>query len=87
MHPYFEVLNPNWFDRAYIYTGSIGPVFNDFRYRFTQDSESHVIHAATYTKVCYEQATDKVEADFTWDDNGIKSLKEWLQSQYNKYKA
>ena len=30
MHPQFSELNPRWFKRAFVYTGSIG----DFRYRF-----------------------------------------------------
>ena len=52
MHPDFAVLTPRWFKRAFVYTGSIG----EFRYRFANDSENHLIHAAVYTHFCYEVA-------------------------------
>ena len=39
MHPQFEELNPKWFNRANVYTGSIG----DFRYRFATDKKESVL--------------------------------------------
>ena len=54
MHPYFEILTPRWFKRAFVYTGSIG----EFRYRFANDRENSLIHAAVYTHFCYERAKD-----------------------------
>ena len=45
MHPQFEELNPKWFNRANVYTGSIG----DFRYRFATDKKERILHAAVYT--------------------------------------
>ena len=66
MHPYFEVLTPRWFKRAFVYTGSIG----EFRYRFANDKENNLLHAAVYTHFCYERAEDVQERDFSWDDAG-----------------
>ena len=70
MHPDFAVLTPRWFKRAFVYTGSIG----EFRYRFANDSENHLIHAAVYTHFCYEVATDVEEKDFSWDRSAEKYM-------------
>ena len=67
MHPYFEILTPRWFKRAFVYTGSIG----EFRYRFANDRENSLIHAAVYTHFCYECAKDVQERDFSWDETGV----------------
>ena len=83
MHPYFEVLTPRWFKRAFVYTGSIG----EFRYRFANDKENNLIHAAVYTKVCYELADDIVREDFPWDEPGIEAMKLWLQERYEAFAA
>ena len=40
MHPQFAELTPNWFNRAFIYTGSIG----EFRYRFDGDKDAGILH-------------------------------------------
>ena len=83
MHPNFEVLTPHWFMRAFVYTGSIG----DFRYRFATDKENKLLHAAVYSVYCYEVATDVKEQDFSWDDEGVTQLKQWLQTEYEAYQA
>ena len=70
MHPNFEVLTPRWFKRAFVYTGSIG----EFRYRFANDKENNLIHAAVYTHFCYEMAKDVQEQDFPWDEEGVEQL-------------
>lgn len=75
MHPNFQELTPHWFKRAFVYTGSIG----DFRYRFANDAEQKQIHAAVYSHFCYEVAKDVVSQDFSWDDEGVEQLKQWLQ--------
>ncbi len=80
MHPQFQDLTPHWFKRAYNYTGSIG----DFRYRFTHD-DSKTIHAAVYSKVCYEMADDVVEQDFPWTDQGVRDLQQWVQAHYETF--
>ena len=36
----FSVITPRWLDRASYYTGSVGPLGRDFRYRFQQDTEN-----------------------------------------------
>ena len=79
MHPQFQQLTPTWFNRAYVYTGSIG----DFRYRYATDKD--VIHVATYSVYCYEVAQDKTERDFPWTEHGVVELKNWMQSQYEAF--
>jgi hypothetical protein len=83
----FSRLTPNWINRAYVYQGSVGPFGNDFRFRLAHDEANGVIHAATYSKVCYELAQDVLEQDFSWDDAGVEELKQWLQAQYTSYAA
>ena len=83
MHPQFEELTPRWFKRAYVYTGSIG----DFRYRFAIDEEHRLLHTAVYSVYCYEAATDAKEQDFSWDDDGVAKLKQWLQEPYDAFGA
>ena len=81
MHPQFEELNPKWFNRANVYTGSIG----DFRYRFATDKKEKILHAAVYTVYCYEAAKDVQEQDFPWDEDGVSALKAWLQEKYEAF--
>lgn len=81
MHPQFAELTPNWFNRAFIYTGSIG----EFRYRFDGDKDAGILHTAVYSNICYELAQDKEERDFTWDEAGVETLKAWLQEKYEAY--
>ncbi len=52
MHPYFEVLTPRWFKRAFVYTGSIG----EFGIGSPTTRRTISIHAAVYTHFCYEAA-------------------------------
>ncbi len=82
MHPQFQDFTPQWFKRAYVYTGSIG----DFRYRF-QHNNGDTIHAAVYSRVCFELATDVVERDFPWTDQGVKDLQQWIQERYEAFVA
>lgn len=83
MHPYFEELTPQWFKRAFVYTGSIG----EFRYRFANDAENNQIHAAVYSHFCYEAAQDVQKKDFTWNETGISQLKQWLQDALDAFAA
>ncbi|MDO4810773.1 MAG: hypothetical protein Q3985_02390 [Eubacteriales bacterium] len=83
MHPQFDVLTPHWFNRAFVYTGSIG----DFRYRFATDKDNKQLHAAVYSMYCYEVATDVREQDFSWDNEGVEQLKQWLQKEYDTFCA
>jgi hypothetical protein len=82
----FEEMTPSWFNRATFYTGS---VHQDFRFRYEQDpdKEHPLLHAATYSKVCYELADDVERQDFSWDEAGVDALKQWYQSQYERYTA
>lgn len=83
MHPYFQELTPRWFKRAFVYTGSIG----DFRYRFANDFSEKVIHAAVYSRYCYEVATDVTEQDFSWDEDGVHTLQLWLQAALERFQS
>jgi len=85
MEKCFEVMTTNWLNRAHMYNGSIGPALNSFNYRMEMDEKERVIRAATYTKLCYEKADDVVSKSFTWDDQGVEEMKEWLQSRYEAF--
>ncbi len=82
MHPQFQMLNVRFFLRAYVYTGSIG----DFRYRFAHEDKT-TIHAAVYTKLCFEKAQDVTVRDFPWTEEGVGSLRQWLQERYEAFSA
>ena len=64
-----------------VYTGSIG----DFRYRFHMEFGSNELDVATYTKWCYEKATDVREAHFTIENEDLGALKAWMNEQYYAY--
>ena len=64
-----------------IYTGSIG----DFRYRFHMEFDSNEVEVATYTKWCYEKATDVETATFTIENGDLSEMKAWMDAQYHKY--
>ena len=64
-----------------VYTGSIG----EFRYRFHIEFGSNDLEAATYTKWCYEKATDVQKANFTIVDEDLTELKEWMNERYYEY--
>ena len=83
MHPQFAQLTPQWFKRAFVYTGSIG----DFRYRYATDKDNQQLHVAIYTVYCYEVAKDVQVRDFSWDESGVEELKQWLQSSYEAFLA
>ena len=83
MHPQFAQLTARWFLRAFNYTGSIG----DFRYRYLMEKDHSAIHAAVYTRLCYEAATDVVERDFAWTDEGVEELKAGMQAMLDAFSA
>ncbi len=82
MHPQFQPLTPQWFRRAYNYTGSIG----DFRYRYFHDDEK-TLHVSVYSKVCFELADDVESRDFPWTDEGVRELQIWIQGKYEEFCA
>ena len=47
MHPQFAELTPNWFNRAFIYTGSIG----EFRYRFDGDKDAGLLRRCSLCRI------------------------------------
>lgn len=85
MEKCFEEMTPRWLNRAHVYTGSVGPTFHDFRYRMEMDEKERVIHASTYSKLCYEKADDVESKSFSWDDDGVEQMRNWFQSQYEAF--
>ncbi len=85
MEKCFAEITPHWINRAYLYQGSIGRPFHDFRYRMEHSDKEKIIHAATYSKACYEKAEDVERQDFSWDDEGIEKMREWFQRQYEAF--
>ena len=83
MHPQFAQLTNQWFMRAFNYTGSIG----EFRYRYLMEKDHSTIHTAVYSRFCYQAATDVVERDFPWTDEGVEALKAWMQQAYDTFTA
>jgi len=83
----FSRLNLEWLNRAYVYTGSVGPVLHDFRYRWALDGENKLIRAAVYSGICYEKAAAAERRDFPWDSGGVEELKAWLQERYEQFAA
>ena len=86
MEKCFEELTVQSINRAFLFNGSLGRPFHDFRYRLEQNGKEPIVHAATYSKICYEKAEDVEKQDFDWNEEGIAKLREWLQSQYEKFK-
>lgn len=80
MTEFFSNLTVNFFHRAFNYTGSLG----DFRFRFFHD-DNETIHAAVYTKLCYEKADDVEDRDFPWTEEGVEELKQWLEDRYQTF--
>lgn len=85
MEKCFACITPNWLNRAYVYNGSIGKPFHDFRYRLEQNEKEKTIRASAYADVCYELAENVQTETFSWDDEGVEKLKAWLQERYEAY--
>ena len=83
MERHFDYMTPTWFKRAHLYTGSLDAL----RYRFRMDEEKAVIEAAVYAEACYEEARDVEERTFSWDEDGTRDLRAWLEEAYVKHKA
>lgn len=80
MERHFDYMTPTWFKRAHLYTGSLGAL----RYRFEMDEKNGSIAAAVYSGACYEAAQDVVERAFSWDEDGTKDLRDWLEAAYER---
>lgn len=78
-------ITPAWLQRAHVFTGSVGPVGNDFRYRLAMDGKEGLVHAAVYSKLAFELAADVRQQDFPWNDDGAAALREWLQEGYETF--
>ena len=83
----FAQITPTWLNRAYLYNGSYGPLFHDFRYRLEMDAKERKVTATTYSKACYEAADDRETETFDWTDEGVEAMKDWLQAQYEAFAA
>lgn len=86
MEPFFQQLTPRWFQRAHVYTGSIGPCFHDFRFRFVQDEKEQQITASLYRDKCFEAAEHVETQQFPWTEEGVESLKQWLEDAFQRWK-
>lgn len=83
----FAQMTPNWFYRAFVYTGSVGP---RFRFRCEQGKDAQgapLLYAAVYSDVCYELAADVERRDFSWDEEGAAALRAWFQERYDAFAA
>ena len=87
MHERFASITVKWLECARTqYTGSIEDRARglDFRYRF-EHLPDRQIKASTYSRLCYEKATDVEEQIFPWTEEGVEAMKHWYQQQYEKY--
>lgn len=57
----------------------------DFRWRHCPDKENGVIHAATYTVMCYECADDVEEKDFPFSPEGLEEANAWIESKFREF--
>ena len=77
----FDFLNMQFFTRASVYPGSIGT----FRYRFQRNGwlnkEDSTIQVWVYENVCFEQAQDVETETFPWTEEGVETLKNWLEEK------
>ncbi len=87
MEEIFAQMTPGWFNRAYVYNGSVGQTFR-FRCQQTKtETGDPAIKASAYTRLCYELAQDVTERIFPWDEAGVEELKAWLQARYEDFSA
>ena len=76
----FDYLTPRWLGRAHIYHGELDAM----RYRFRMDAKEKTVEASAYTKVCFEAADDVETQMFSWDEEGVAALRDWMQAQYER---
>ena len=87
MQEIFSQMTTGWFHRDYVYTGSVGQLFR-FRYEQGKTEEGEpLLHAAVYSRVCYEKAEDVERRDFPWDEEGVEALKNWYEERYEQFAA
>ena len=81
MENHFDFLNMNFFTRASVFPGSVGTV----RYRFQRtgwlNKPDSTIQAGVYENTSFELAQDIETAVFDWTEEGIESLKQWLEEK------
>lgn len=75
----FSFLDPTFFTKASVFPGSLGT----FRYRFQRKGHKGdgAIHAWVYENISFELARDIEEAEFPWTEEGVASLRQWLQQK------
>ena len=76
----FDFLTPRWLGRAHVYHGQQDAM----RYRFAMDGKEKKVEVSVYTELCFEQAKDVVSESFSWDEEGVTALKDWMQGQYER---
>lgn len=81
MHKNIEKLTFSTIRIASVWGANIG----EFRYRIAYNCETDAMEAFTYTGICFEKAKDIESKTFETENQDIEPLKQWLDSQYNKY--
>ena len=79
MDGHFGFLNVGFFTKAEVFPGSIGT----FRYRFQRSGkagEGH-IQAWVYENICFEKAQCAETETFPWTEEGMASLRTWLNEK------
>ena len=82
MENQFEFLNMSFFTKASVYPGSIGT----FRYRFQRAGwiGDGSIQAWVYENTSFELAQNMETETFSWTEDGVAALKQWLQTKLDE---
>ena len=75
----FGFLNLDFMKRAEVYPGSIGT----FRYRLQRSGKagSGQLQAWVYENICFEKAQQIETETFPWTEEGMASLRAWLNEK------
>ena len=67
------------------YSGSVG----QFRYKVDPllKEDPPLLEAATYSRVCYEKASDRVSQRFPATEEGLDELHRWIDSRLAAFQA
>ena len=79
MESSFDFLNLSFFTKASVYPGSLGT----FRYRFQRTGwmNDGSIQVWVYENVSFELAQDVETETFPWTEEGMASLRSWLNER------
>ncbi len=81
MENHFDFLNVSFFTKASVYPGSLGT----FRYRFQRSGwpgkPESTIQVWVYENTSFELAQQVETATFDWTEEGVETLKAWLEQK------